>query len=139
MSMSTVPSDLSIPINNEADVVTARQKGREMAASLGFSSTEQTLVALAISEIVRNIVSYAQRGDVRLAVLNESGRKGILVVAVDQGPGIEDIALAMRDGYSTARSLGMGLPGAKRVMDDFVLESEPGRGTTVTMKKWLTR
>lgn len=139
MSMSTVPSDLSIPINNEADVVTARQKGREMAASLGFSSTEQTLVALAISEIVRNIVSYAQRGDVRLAVLDESGRKGILVVAVDQGPGIEDIALAMRDGYSTARSLGMGLPGAKRVMDDFVLESEPGRGTTVTMKKWLTR
>jgi serine/threonine-protein kinase RsbT len=139
MSMSTVPPELNIPIENEADVVVARQKGREMAAGLGFSSTEQTIVALAISEIVRNIVSYAQRGNVRLAVLNEGGRRGILVVATDQGPGIPDIALAMRDGYSTARSLGMGLPGAKRVMDDFVLESEPGRGTTVTMKKWLPR
>lgn len=126
-----------VAIDSEADIVMARQKGRELAATIGFSSTDQTIVALAISEIARNIVSYARRGDITLSALDEGGRRGVLVVARDEGPGIADITLAMRDGYSTARSLGMGLPGAKRVMDDFDLQSELGRGTTVTMKKWL--
>jgi serine/threonine-protein kinase RsbT len=128
---------MSVLIEREGDVVTARQKGRELAATLGFSSTDQTIIALAISEIARNIVSYAQRGRVTLGRLDEAGRRGIEVVAEDEGPGIPDIGLAMRDGYSTAKSLGVGLPGAKRVMDDFELTSEVGKGTTITMRKWL--
>jgi serine/threonine-protein kinase RsbT len=133
----TVPDDTCIAIERDVDIVTARQKGRELAAAAGFSSTDQTMIALAISEIARNIISYAQRGKVILSPLAEAGRRGILIVACDGGPGIPDIALAMQDGYSTAKSLGVGLPGAKRVMDDFELVSAPGTGTTVTMKKWL--
>ena len=123
-------------IQHETDIVTARQKGRELAAALGFSSTDQTMIALAISEIARNIVSYARQGKVTLSRLDESGRLGVLVVAEDAGPGIPDIELAMRDGYSTGNSLGVGLPGARRVMDEFDLVSAPGQGTTVTMRKW---
>jgi serine/threonine-protein kinase RsbT len=133
----TVPDDSCIAIERDVDIVTARQRGREIAAATGFSSTDQTMIALAISEIARNIISYATRGKVSLSPLVEAGRRGILIVASDGGPGIPDIALAMQDGYSTARSLGVGLPGAKRVMDDFELVSTPGAGTTVTMKKWL--
>ena len=126
-----------VPIEHEADIVTARQKGRELAAASGLSSTEQTLVATAISELARNIVVYARRGEVLLAPLERDGRRGILVVARDQGPGIANPELAMRDGYSTANSLGMGLPGAKRLMDEFELSTGLGKGTTVTMKKWV--
>lgn len=135
--MTIVPGELQVPIEGEADIVLARQKGRELAADIGFSSTEQTIVALAISEIARNIVSYAERGEIVFARLSDGARRGLMVVARDQGPGIADIDLAMRDGYSTARSLGIGLPGAKRVMDEFEIESERDRGTTITMKKWL--
>ena len=95
------------------------------------------MIALAISEIARNIVTYAQRGKVSVSRLEESGRRGVQVVAQDEGPGIADVELAMRDGYSTAKSLGLGLPGAKRVMDDFDLTSVLGKGTTITMTKWL--
>ena len=130
-------AELCVSIERDMDIVTARQKGRELAAVTGFSSTDQTLIALAISEITRNIVSYAQRGNLTLSRMDEGGRRGILIVAQDNGPGIPDIVLAMRDGYSTARSLGVGLPGAKRVMDEFELVSASGKGTTVTMKKWL--
>lgn len=129
--------DGSVVIDKEGDIVTARQKGRELATAVGFSSTDQTIIALAISEIARNIVSYGQRGVVTLARLDEGGRRGIEIIAADEGPGIPDIALAMRDGYSTGRSLGVGLPGARRVMDEFELISSPGKGTTVTMRKWL--
>ena len=132
-----MPDDMCIAIELDVDIVTACQRGRELAAATGFSTTDQTMIALAISEIARNIISYAQRGKVFLSPLAEAGRRGILIVACDGGPGIPDIELAMRDGYSTARSLGVGLPGAKRVMDDFELVSAPGTGTTVTMKKWL--
>ncbi|HVZ72071.1 MAG TPA: anti-sigma regulatory factor [Polyangia bacterium] len=118
------------------DIVSARQRGRELAASLGFTSAEQTIIALAISEIARNIVSYAHRGGITLSRVDENGRRGIVVVAADDGPGIADIELAMRDGYSTGKSLGMGLPGARRVMDEFEIVSIVGKGTTVTMKKW---
>jgi serine/threonine-protein kinase RsbT len=132
-----VVADTCVVIERDTDIVTARQKGRELAAAAGFSSTDQTIIALAISEIARNIVSYAQRGKVTLHPMDDGGRRGIEIVAQDEGPGIADIDLAMRDGYSTARSLGVGLPGAKRVMDEFELVSAPGKGTTVTMKKWL--
>lgn len=126
-----------VPIEHEADIVTARQKGRELAAASGLSRTEQTLIATAISELARNIVVYAQRGEVVLAPLEHHGRRGVLVVARDDGPGIANPELAMRDGYSTSRSLGMGLPGAKRLMDEFELSTALGKGTTVVMKKWV--
>jgi serine/threonine-protein kinase RsbT len=125
-----------VSIERDTDIITARQRGREIAAAAGFSGTDQTITALAISEIARNIVTYAQRGKVTLSRLDEGGRSGILIVAQDDGPGIPDTELALRDGYSTGRSLGVGLPGAKRVMDEFKLVSAPGRGTTITMKKW---
>jgi serine/threonine-protein kinase RsbT len=132
-----VSGDVHVRIERETDIVTARQKGRELANAIGFSTTDQTIIALAISEIARNIVSYAQRGDVTLSRLETGERRGIMIVARDEGPGIADIALAMRDGYSSGRSLGVGLPGAKRVMDEFDLRSTLGQGTTVTMKKWV--
>jgi serine/threonine-protein kinase RsbT len=125
-----------VRIAGEADIVTARQIGRKLAAEGGFSSSDQTLIATAISEVARNIVVYAQQGEVILTSLEQQGRRCIRVVAQDNGPGIADIELAMRDGYSTGNSLGMGLPGARRLMDDFDLISTPGKGTTVTMQKW---
>ena len=129
--------EIHVPIEREQDIVTARQKGRELAAVCGFSTTDQTLIATAISEVARNIISYAQRGEIELCAVDGEGRRGIMIVARDQGPGIDNTQLAMRDGYSTTRSLGLGLPGAKRLTDEFVLDSAPGKGTTVTMKKWL--
>ncbi len=132
-----VLSETSIPIERELDIVTARQKGRELAATLGFSGTDQTLLATAISEVARNIVSYAGRGTIVLSTVEDQGRRGVMIVAEDHGPGIADVALAMRDGYSTGGSLGAGLPGAKRLVDDFELTSVVGAGTTVTLKKWL--
>jgi serine/threonine-protein kinase RsbT len=132
-----VRTEASIPIVRELDIVTARQKGRELAMTIGFSRTDQTLLATAISEVARNIVSYAGQGMVTLSEIEERGRHGIMIVASDQGPGIPDLELAMRDGYSTGHSLGLGLPGARRLVDDFDLASSPGVGTTVTLKKWL--
>lgn len=129
--------EVCVAIERDLDIVTARQKGRELAAACGFSRTDQTIIALAISEIARNIISYAVRGNVTLGRLDEAGRCGILIIAQDDGPGIADIELAMRDGYSTAKSLGVGLPGTRRVMDEFELVSAPGAGTTITMKKWV--
>jgi len=126
----------AVAIEREADIVVARQAGRSLAAELGFSSTDQTLIATAISEVARNIVVYAQRGEVVIARVEEAGKVGIEVLARDQGPGIENTELAMRDGFSTKQSLGLGLPGARRLMDEFHLASELGAGTTVTMKKW---
>jgi serine/threonine-protein kinase RsbT len=126
-----------VPIGHELDIVTARQKGRELAAKGGFSSTEQTLIATAISEVARNIVEYAERGEVVLSAIECDGRRGLMVIARDTGPGIPDMELVMRDGYSSTNSLGMGLPGSKRLMDEFALLSTLGEGTMVTMKKWV--
>ena len=130
-------ADVHVKIERETDIVSARQKGRELAGSIGFSGTDQTIIALAISEIARNIVTYAARGGITLSRVEAAGRRGIMIVARDEGPGIQDIELAMRDGYSTGKGLGVGLPGSKRLMDDFELTSKLGEGTTVTMKKWL--
>ena len=129
-------SEVRVQIEREADIVLARQAGRQLAAQLGFTTTDQTLIATAISEVARNIVVYAQHGEIVLTRADEAGRIGIQVIATDNGPGIDNKDLAMRDGYSTKNSLGLGLPGARRLMDDFALDSEVGRGTTVTMKKW---
>ncbi|HWW24703.1 MAG TPA: anti-sigma regulatory factor [Caulobacter sp.] len=128
--------EMRVTVSRDADIVTARQLGRELAAKVGFAGSDLTLIATAISEVARNIISYAENGEILLGTANRNGRQGLLVVAQDQGPGIPDIDLAMRDGYSTGRSLGLGLPGARRLMDEFEIVSELGRGTTITMRKW---
>lgn len=130
-------ADVRVPIRDERDIVAARQAGRDLARELGFTSTDQTLLATAISEVARNIVEYADQGEVAITRLRERGQVGLRVVASDRGPGIADLALAQRDGYSTGNSLGMGLPGAKRLVDHFEIVSVVGEGTTVTLEKWL--
>lgn len=125
-----------IPVGTDADVVLARQTGRDLAAELGFTSTDGTVIATAISEVTRNIVKFAGTGEVRIGRLVEPDRCGLLVVARDAGPGIADVGLALSDGHSTYGGLGLGLPGCRRLMDEFVLESQPAQGTTVTMRKW---
>lgn len=136
MTSTATREDTHVAIRQDGDVVTARQKGRELAALVGFSGSDLTIIATAISEIARNIVVYAHSGEIILSPVQQGGRRGILVVGRDEGPGIPDIGLAIRDGYSTGKSLGLGLPGAKRLMDEFEIVSEVGKGTTVTMTKW---
>ena len=128
--------EVVVEIRMDADVLIARQKARELAKTLKFSGSELTLIATAISEVARNIVTYAKAGQIVLQLVNHERRRGIRVVARDQGPGIPDIARAMEDGFSTSKSLGLGLPGSKRLMDDFDIVSTLGKGTTVTMTKW---
>jgi serine/threonine-protein kinase RsbT len=132
-----VPPEIQVGIRSDVDIVLARQKGRAMAADIGFSATDSTLIATAISELARNIVTYAQHGEVLMRSVESTHTKGILIIARDGGPGIRNIHDVLRDGYSTSGGLGLGLPGVKRLMDEFVIESELGRGTTVTVKKWL--
>jgi len=131
-----VADEIRVPIDSEADIVTARQHGRALAAQIGFSGSDLTLIATAISEVARNIVAYAKRGEVLLTHTGQGSKRGIVVVARDEGPGIPDIALALQDGYSTSRGLGLGLPGARRLMDEFDIVSQAGKGTTIVMKKW---
>ena len=126
-----------VAINSAADIVTARQKGRALALELGFDGSDLTLIATAISEVARNIVTHAKNGEVMLAPAMHGSKRGILVVARDEGPGIKDVAKAMQYGYSTNKGLGVGLPGAKWLMDEFDIDTQAGQGTTVTMKKWL--
>jgi serine/threonine-protein kinase RsbT len=130
-----VADEVRVPIVRESDIVTARQKGRALAAELGFSSCDQTLVATAISEIARNIITYATQGEISLGAI-KNAQRGLSITAVDEGPGIANLDQAMQNGYSSSGSLGLGLPGAKRMMDEFEISSEPGKGTTVRMKKW---
>jgi RNA polymerase sigma factor (sigma-70 family) len=128
-------NEARIRIQADADIVLARQRARELASRLGFSGTELTVIATAVSEIARNIVRFAGEGAIVIEVL-EQPRRGVRVVARDAGPGIADVEQALTDGYSTYHGLGMGLPGARRLMDEFAVVSEIGRGTTVTMTKW---
>jgi serine/threonine-protein kinase RsbT len=129
--------DSVIPIESDADVVTARQRARQMAGELDLTTTDQTLLATAISEVARNITIYAKRGEVLLSVVrDDGGRKGIQVIARDEGPGIENLDLALRDGYTSGSGLGLGLPGARRLVDDFDIETAPGQGTKVTLVMW---
>jgi serine/threonine-protein kinase RsbT len=125
-----------IAIESDSDVVVARQRARELAAELELSTTDQTLLATAISEVARNITTYATRGEVLLSVVRTGDREGIRVVARDNGPGIDDVELALQDGYTSGGGLGLGLPGARRLVDEFDIESSPSEGTTVTLVKW---
>ena len=128
--------EIRVAISSDQDIVLARQKGRLMATELGFSTGDATLIATTISELARNIVSYAHRGQITLKMVNGLNRQGISVIATDDGPGIPDIRQALRDGFSTSGSLGLGLPGVRRLMDEFEITSQPGRGTIVAVKKW---
>jgi serine/threonine-protein kinase RsbT len=133
------PAEERIAIESDSDVVTARQRARELAAGLELTSTDQTLLATAISEVARNITTYATRGEVVLSIVREAGppaREGIRVVARDEGPGIDDLELAMQDGYTSGNGMGLGLPGARRLVDEFDIETAPAEGTTVTLVKW---
>jgi serine/threonine-protein kinase RsbT len=134
-----MPTETQTAINSAVDIVTARQRGRMLALELGFNGADVTLIAAAISEVARNIVDHAKKGEIVMMSVNHAqngGRRGIQIIARDQGPGIRDVAQAMQYGYSTRKGLGVGLPGAKWLMDEFDIASEVGRGTTVTMKKW---
>jgi serine/threonine-protein kinase RsbT len=134
-----VEGETRVEIGSEADVVRACHEGGALAERLGFSPTERAHVVTAISEVAGNIWLYAGRGQVELAASDEPARVGIAVVARDSGPGIRDVELAMQDGYSTRGGMGLGLPGARRLMDDFAVDSEVGRGTTVTMARWRAK
>jgi len=124
-------------IRSDLDIVSARVEGRDMAKALGFGTIDQARIATAISELARNVVLYAGEGTVSIRPAEKGGRKGIEVVCEDKGPGIEDVSVVMQDGYSTSRGLGMGLPGAKRLMDDFEIDSQVGVGTKIIVRKWL--
>jgi serine/threonine-protein kinase RsbT len=131
-----VADELVIPITTDTDIVVARQKGRELAERVGFSRTDLTFIATAISEVARNITSYAGRGEIVFRIVDGDGRVGMHMEARDEGPGIGDLQRALEDGYSTAEGMGLGLPGARRLMDEFEVRSAAGSGTTVIMCKW---
>jgi len=137
--MTAVADDIHVSIVADADIVQARGEGRALAGRLGFSRTDATLIATAISEIGRNILVHAGSGEVSIAETAEDDLLGIEVVARDRGPGIPDVERALSEGYATGNGLGLGLPGAKRLMDEFSIETALGRGTTVTMRKWRER
>ena len=125
-----------MPINSDFDLVRAREQGRVLAGQLGFQQSDLTLVATAISELARNIVRYARRGEIVLRQAEDGGIRGIVIIARDEGPGIPDVNRAMEQGYSTSGGLGLGLPGVRRIMDTFEIVSEVGKGTVVTAVKW---
>jgi serine/threonine-protein kinase RsbT len=131
--------EVRVRINGDADLVSARAEGRAMAERLGFARPGPTLIATAISEIARNIVVHVGRGEIVLMPLQEDDRCGLVVIAHDDGPGIRNVDAALRDGYTGRSGLGLGLPGARRLMDEFDITSDADNGTTVTMKKWRLR
>jgi serine/threonine-protein kinase RsbT len=128
--------EVRMEVASDADIVPARARGRALAGELGFSRTDATLVATAISEIARNIVVHAGRGEIALKPAYEPDRRGVVVVARDDGPGIRDVDEALQEGFGTKGGLGLGLPGVRRIMDEFVIQTAPKRGTTVTMHMW---
>jgi serine/threonine-protein kinase RsbT len=132
-----VADEIVVDVVNPDDIVAARQAGHQLALDLGFSLTDVTMIATAISEVARNITSYAGRGEVRVMVAEREGRTALVVRAEDDGPGIADVERALEDGYSTGRGLGLGLPGARRLMDRLIVQSGLGRGTVVEMWKWV--
>ncbi len=127
----------SVEILTEWDIVAARQLGRNVAKELGFGTVDQARITTAISELARNIYLYAGQGRIEIQQLMENGIKGILIIAADQGPGIPDVRKVMEDGFSTSGGLGAGLPGVKRLMDEFKIETIPGEGTDIRATKWL--
>lgn len=132
-------NEVRVVIDADRDVVTARQRGREIAARAAFSATQLTVISTAISELARNIVRFAKRGEIVVSLIGDDDAAGVTIVATDVGPGIDDVEQALEDGYTTYGGLGLGLGGCRRLMDEFAISSEVGRGTTVTMSKWCTQ
>ena len=130
-------SEVRVPINSGADILAARLEGRQLASQAGFNNSDLTVIATAISEVARNIVQYARKGEIILGVVQDGNKRGLRVEARDDGPGIPNIELAMQDGYSTGGGLGLGLPGTRRLMDELQVDSKVGRGTTVVATKWI--
>ena len=128
--------EIRVAIRTDADVVTARQEARTLGAGIGFTSTDLTLLATAISELARNTIEHGRGGSVRLRTVVNGVRKGLRLDFVDNGPGIANVELAMQDGYTTGNGLGLGLPGTRRLVDDFELDTTPGAGTRIRMVKW---
>ncbi|HEU4522913.1 MAG TPA: anti-sigma regulatory factor [Thermoanaerobaculia bacterium] len=123
-------------IDSAADIVAARQQARALATQAGFSICDSTLITTAISEMTRNILEYASSGELTISLLNNGSKSGLKIVASDRGPGIADVHQVMQDGYSSRKGMGIGLPGTRRLMDEFQIRSKVGNGTTITMKKW---
>jgi serine/threonine-protein kinase RsbT len=126
-----------VKILNEWDIVAARQVGRNVAKELGFGTVDQARITTTISELARNIYLYAGQGQICIEKVYDNGKTGLRVIAEDKGPGISDIRRVMEDGYTTSGGLGAGLPGVKRLMDDFDIDSDVGKGTRITSTKWL--
>jgi len=132
----TMERETAMPLRSDLDVLKARQQGKELAAGMRFTSSELTIIATAISEIARNTVLYARSGRLMMKTIQRGPKRGIEIIIEDHGPGITDLGMAMQDGYSTSHGLGIGLPGTKRLMDEFEITSEVGKGTRIVMKKW---
>src|SRR5699024_7745844 len=126
-----------VQIKNEWDVVAVRQLGRKVAKELGFGTVDQARITTAISELARNIFLYAGNGEICICKVQENGQLGLKIISLDEGPGIEDIRQVMEDGFTTSGGLGAGLPGIKRLMDDFDIQSEVEKGTKIVIVKWL--
>jgi serine/threonine-protein kinase RsbT len=135
-TQEVVLQESHIGIQTDLDIIVARKEGRTLSAQLGFSSTDLTFIATAISELARNIITYAGLGEIEIQLVQRGGRKGVVITARDKGPGIPDVRQALQEGFSTSRSLGLGLPGIRRLMDEFEIDSALGQGTTVKLRKW---
>ena len=131
-----VLKDETAPLRSSDDIVRVRRIVREWAVSLGFSLVDQTKVVTAASELARNVIDYGGGGDFRIESLNNDARRGLRLTFSDEGPGIVDMEEAMKDGFTTGGGLGLGLGGAKRLVNEFLIDSKPGRGTTVVVVRW---
>ena len=127
----------TIYISQDADVIHAVFQSKEFSKEIGFQNTDQVMISTAVSELARNIIKYAKEGEVTLKIICQNLKKGIEILAIDKGPGIQDIDKTLDENYSTGGTIGIGLPGTKRIMDDFHIESEPGKGTTIMARKWI--
>ena len=134
--MACTRNEVRVMINSDEDILAARQEGRELAVRLGFGPSELAVIATSISELARNLLLYAKNGCLVCWAIEREPKKGIVIQATDEGPGIPDVDAVLRDGYSTSGGLGLGLPGVRRMMDEFAIVSHQGSGTTVTTIKW---
>jgi serine/threonine-protein kinase RsbT len=134
--MAVAKNEVRVMIKSDEDILAARQEGRELGVRLGFAPSELAVIATSISELARNLLLYAKNGSIICWAIEREPKTGIVIQATDEGPGIPDVETVLKDGYSTSGGLGLGLPGVRRMMDEFAIVSHKGRGTTVTTIKW---